>query len=308
MTRPVDPYCALLTDDASTVLEFAVNSFVAGTPTALATLLEIRGGGFRRLGAQMGVRADGAYCGFVSGGCTEAAVAAEALQALVVDQDRSVRFGAGSPYFDIVMPCGGGITVGIHVLRTADSLQSVLAALDRRAPAGLRYCPRTAVLQYLPGEVPTQWRADGFEVGYRPRARLVLYGRSIELDVTAQLARAAGFETYTSDGTKGIQAGGDIDEDCAVAILFHDIEREISALNAALSASPFYIGALGSGRSHERRVQRLDALGFTREDIARIKAPIGIYPGARDARSLALSVLADVGAARDRMLAYTKPE
>lgn len=55
---------------------------------------------------------------------------------------------------------------------------------------------------------------------------------------------------------------------------------------------------MGSQRTHLKRVQRLQNKGWSEKEIARIKAPIGIFPKARDAYSLALSVLADVAAAR----------
>ena len=89
-----------------------------------------------------------------------------------------------------------------------------------------------------------------------------------------------------------------IDPDTAVAVLQHDLDREIPLLEAALRASPFYIGALGSSRTHEKRVERLRQMGHSDESIARIKAPIGVFGRARDAQSLALSVIADIAASR----------
>jgi xanthine dehydrogenase accessory factor len=92
--------------------------------------------------------------------------------------------------------------------------------------------------------------------------------------------------------------GTQIDTQTAVILLSHDLHREMPVLQAALRAQPFYIGALGSYRTHQKRTQKLSEIGFAPSDIARIKAPIGIFPKARDARSLALSVLADVAAAQ----------
>jgi len=92
--------------------------------------------------------------------------------------------------------------------------------------------------------------------------------------------------------------GAQIDAQTAVILLSHDLHRELPVLQVALRARPFYIGALGSYRTHQKRTQKLGEIGFAPSDIARIKAPIGIFPKARDARSLALSVLADVAAAQ----------
>src|SRR5690606_16603641 len=106
----LEPRAAFLSDDAIDILAFAAQSMAEGHAAALVTLVEICGGAARAIGAQMAVREDGLYCGFVSGGCTEAAVAAEAVIALQKGLDRNLRLGEGSPFFDIVLPCGGGIT------------------------------------------------------------------------------------------------------------------------------------------------------------------------------------------------------
>ncbi len=79
----------------------------------------------------MVVREDGRYCGFVSGGCVEAA-AAEALEMMGSGRDREIRYGEGSPWFDIVLPCGGGITLTLHKLRSAQPLLAVLNRLEQK--------------------------------------------------------------------------------------------------------------------------------------------------------------------------------
>jgi xanthine dehydrogenase accessory factor len=299
--RPIDalptPEQAFLTDDSREVLRFALEALTSGRRAALITLVDIHGGAARPLGAQMAVREDGHYCGFVSGGCVESAAACEALEAIAAGADRSVRYGAGSPWFDIVLPCGGGITLSIHVLRTAQPLLAVLNSLEQRKPCGLLYLPRSQTLHPLPRLPQTRWHDDGFEWGYRPAAQVVVYGRSIEAQMTASLAKAAGFAVYTCEQFTPLDASR-IDADTALILLCHDLNRELPLLQAARNAAPFYLGALGSQRTHRQRVQKLRELGWSQQEIDRIKAPIGIFPKARDARSLALSVLADVAAAR----------
>ena len=109
------PEQAFLTDDHRTILRFAVEALMSGKGAVLVTLVEIRGGAARPLGAQMVVREDGRYCGFVSGGCVEAAAAFEALEMMGSGRDREIRYGEGSPWFDIVLPCGGGITLTLTI-------------------------------------------------------------------------------------------------------------------------------------------------------------------------------------------------
>lgn len=298
----VVPVVAMVTDRASDILRFAYESFAAGTPVALVTLVEIRGGAARPLGAHMAVRADGGYCGFVSGGCTEAAVASEAIAALRVGHDRFLKLGEGSPFFDIALPCGGGINVSIHVLREPHAVEIALSHLASRRPATLRYSPASQRLEFggtVKGEIG--WKDDVFETSYQPQTRLMLGGRSIELTTTVQVARAAGYDVGQVDqpmDPSDFAAG--IDEFTAVALLFHDLDRELPLLQGALTSKPFYIGALGSRRTHEKRSAALRKLGFGDADISKIKAPIGIFDNARDASSIALSVLADIAAARAR--------
>jgi xanthine dehydrogenase accessory factor len=250
----------------------------------------------------MTVREDGLYCGYVSGGCTEAAVAAEAMEAIAQGHDRYLHLGEGSAFFDITLPCGGGIKLAIHVLKESRALHEVLLALRHRQRIELGYDPSTQTLSTRPFETSTERQEDAFIVGYRPSPRLMLSGASIETEKTVQVAKAAGFEVHLDHGNERSPFDGAvIDTDTAVALLHHDLDRELPLLQVTLSAKPFYIGALGSSRTHQRRCDALRELGFEEEDIARIKAPIGLFGKARDAGSLALSVVADIAAARQRV-------
>lgn len=193
------PEQAFLTDDHRTILRFAVEALMSGKGAVLVTLVEIHGGAARPLGAQMVVREDGRYCGFVSGGCVEAAAAFEALEMMGSGRDREIRYGEGSPWFDIVLPCGGGITLTLHKLRSAQPLLAVLNRLEQRKPAGLRYDPQAQSLVCLPTQTRTGWNLNGFEVGFRPCVRLMIYGRSLEAQATASLAAATGYDSHIFD-------------------------------------------------------------------------------------------------------------
>lgn len=212
------PEQAFLTDDHRTILRFAVEALMSGKGAVLVTLVEIRGGAARPLGAQMVVREDGRYCGFVSGGCVEAAAAFEALEMMGSGRDREIRYGEGSPWFDIVLPCGGGITLTLHKLRSAQPLLAVLNRLEQRKPAGLRYDPQAQSLVCLPTQTRTGWNLNGFEVGFRPCVRLMIYGRSLEAQATASLAAATGYDSHIFDLFPA-SASAQIDTDTAVILL-----------------------------------------------------------------------------------------
>ena len=296
-TEIIAPARAMLTDDAIEVLRFAADAFERGKGAALVTLVEIRGGAARGLGSHMAVNGRGEYCGFVSGGCTEAAVAAEALEAISKGMDRFLRLGEGSPFFDIVLPCGGGITLAIHVIRETSTIRAVVNGISERRRVSMVYDPGVQRLFSGAEGAMTGWQPDGFVTAYRPQPRLMICGRSIEVEATARVAQAVGYEIARHDvgGHKQVDRNL-IDQDTAVILLLHDVDLEMPIFDVALAARPFYLGALGSSRTHARRSDALRERGFSEADIARIKAPIGLFGKARDSRSLALSVLSDVAA------------
>jgi xanthine dehydrogenase accessory factor len=93
-----------------------------------------------------------------------------------------------------------------------------------------------------------------------------------------------------------------LDRYTALLALTHDPKIDDPALDAALRSPAFYVGALGSKKTHARRVERLAGAGFGEGDIARIHAPIGLDIGAVSPAEIALSILAEIVATlrRDR--------
>jgi len=88
-----------------------------------------------------------------------------------------------------------------------------------------------------------------------------------------------------------------IDRYTGVCLLTHDPKIDDPALIAALRADCFYIGALGSRKTHARRVERMMAEGFSQEDLSRIHAPIGLDIGSVSPAEIAVSVLGEIIAA-----------
>jgi len=84
----------------------------------------------------------------------------------------------------------------------------------------------------------------------------------------------------------------------AIVALTHDPKLDDPALDRALRSESFFIGALGSRKTHAARLQRLAALGHAQDSLARIRGPVGLAIGARTAAEIALSILAELVAAR----------
>jgi len=89
----------------------------------------------------------------------------------------------------------------------------------------------------------------------------------------------------------------EVDARCAAVLLTHDPKIDDPALELLLRSPAYYIGALGSRRTHARRLERLAARGFTPAELARIQGPAGLPIGARTPAEIAVSVLAQLTAA-----------
>ena len=309
-------------DDPASVFSLLLDGAREGFSGALITITEINGGAPRSLGAQMAVLEDGRFCGYVSGGCVESAVATEAIRCIRAGADEVMRFGVGSPFIDIKLPCGGSIDVHVHVRPEATLLAEARRMLDLRAPfyVALRTSDGTTAL--VPGSAPrerSEWRDGVFCRHYHPLTQLVLIGEGHELVSLAQLGRAAGLpvrsfmtaeahrETVLRSGATVVPVNGGtlpelpVDPFTAIVFLLHDRFKESALLESALGYDPFYIGALGSRRTHATRVARLEAAGVGAERIARLRGPIGLYGPTRTSSALAISVLGEITEARMRL-------
>ena len=90
------------------------------------------------------------------------------------------------------------------------------------------------------------------------------------------------------------------DRRCAVVTLTHDPKLDDPALDAALRSKAFYVGALGSRRTHAGRLERLAAMGHDAASLARLRGPVGLPLGAVTAPEIALSIVAEMVAVRRR--------
>ncbi len=109
----------------------------------------------------------------------------------------------------------------------------------------------------------------------------------------AQAARFPGTQVSTDWPDEGLQAAN-LDARCAVVTLSHDPKIDDPALHVALKSPVFYVGSLGSKRTHAARLERLKTAGFDAEACARIHGPVGLSIGAQSPAEIAISVLAQM--------------
>lgn len=152
-----------------------------------------------------------------------------------------------------------------------------------------------------------------------PPARLVAIGAVHIAQALAPIAELVGFEMIvvdprtafaTPERFPGAQLFAEwpdvalprlqLDRYSAIALLTHDPRIDDQALVQALRADCFYIGALGSSKTHAKRLQRMRAEGFSERDFARIHAPIGLDIGAESPAEIAVAILGEIVAALRR--------
>ena len=158
--------------------------------------------------------------------------------------------------------------------------------------------------------------ANLFLTVHLPPSRLIVIGAVHISQALAPIAKVAGFDlaivdpraafasadrfpgvTLLAEWPEDVLPGLALDPFTAVAALTHDPKIDDGALAAALRAGCFYVGALGSRKTHAKRLERLRALGLDEASLSRIRAPIGLAIGAQSPAEIAVAILAEVIAA-----------
>ena len=297
--------------DASRILAFLQDELRQGKRACLVTVTGVTGASVRNPGANMAVSEDGHSIGSLSGGCIEQAVIAEALMAIEAGAPRQLSYGAGSPIIDIRLPCGGRVDLLLTPLCEKHSIDQLIARLESRMPASLLLPVEGATLGVEDGE--TGWYGEHFRVRYFPPLRLVVAGHGGTVGALVRQASPLGIDCHVvtpdrevaSDSKQGGATvrhlstlnepfGFELDRWTAIAFFFHDHDWETKLMAEALASPAFYIGAMGSNKTHAERSELLASIGVEQDSIERIAAPIGLIPSSRDPETLALSALAQI--------------
>jgi xanthine dehydrogenase accessory factor len=301
-----------LVDDVRPAL---VRAVAASRPIALATIVALDGGGPRPVGDQMSVTGN-EVCGFLSGGCLEADVAAHARELLAEGgAPRRLVYGQGSPWADIRLLCGSRIEILLERIAPDDpALAALLDLTQARRPAlwltdgERRACGPVAT-------APRAWQG-AFARAYDPRLRLIVMGADPTALAIAALGVQSGFETtlvrpkgpvepppipglaYSREEPADAFAAIGLDPWTAVAVASHEAALDHEGLVAALPSQAFYVGALGARRRLGDRRLGLVAAGIAASDIDRLRAPIGLDIGGKAPFEIAVAVLAEINALR----------
>lgn len=278
----------------------------------LAVITRVQGPSYRPVGALMAVFGDGTRIGSLSSGCVEQDVALHACAQLTAGAAKTLRYGRGSPFMDIQLPCGGGLEILLIPRPDRHVLRNIITNRAARRPCTIEIDTVTGALTFDPSGVAG---TDGtaFRLRFVPDLQFQIYGKGPEASTFAGLVHAAGYpnilqapdaETRDAVTAQGGQSRAlslhslpsklDADPWTAIILFFHDHDWEPPILRAALASDAFYIGAQGSQRARDTRLAQLEELGIDRATSARLFGPVGLIPSARDPGTLAVSVLAEI--------------
>jgi len=310
----------------------------AGHGVALATVVATWGSSPRPVGSQLAVREDGAFEGSVSGGCIEGDVVTEALATIRHDTFKLLEYGVSDEdAWRVGLACGGTVKVLVIPVSAdlAEQLKALQEARNQRRPAvllldlwgGKGQVALKGGESDAHGYLFSRERSgvstedpNLFVCRFQPPLRLFVIGAVHIAQFLAPLAAGQGFQVTIVDprdtwataerfpeidldrrwpSTALSEVG--LDQRTAVITLCHDPKLDDPALVEALKSDAFYIGSLGSTRTHAKRRQRLLAEGVSAENFERIHSPLGLDIGAETPAEIALSAMAEVISALRRL-------
>ena len=317
--------------DFDQIPEQALDWVYAGKGAVLATVIQTWGSAPRPIGSQLAINEDMEMAGSVSGGCVEGAVVEAAIDALEDGVPRILEYGVSDEEaFAVGLACGGAIHVLIEPIGVGQgpnvALLETLAAYraDRRAAAYL--VNTTTWERQIVGtdfdaiDLAPRFTSDksGFEGDWfvnihNPPLRMIVVGAVHIAQPLMQMARVAGYDAVLVDPRgafatearfpgerlihdwpdEALEAEG-LDARVAVVTLTHDPKLDDPAIKVAIASDAFYLGCLGSTRTHAKRVTRLKEAGFTDAQISKIHAPVGADIGSKTPAEIAISIMAEI--------------
>jgi xanthine dehydrogenase accessory factor len=291
----------------------------------LCTIVDAVGSSPRPVGSVMVTAGDGRQVGSVSGGCIEEDLL-ERLRAGEYSGERPelIEFGVSAEENErLGLPCGGRLTLLLQRLGDSDRgwLQQALAALERRQCILRRVDLLTGQTVVTPVEQFDVLAIDAQELRqcFGPRMRMLLVGAGQLAHKLAELGLAMDYEVIVTDpreqllrqwegpAVELVQGMPDdvireraSDGHSVVITLTHDPRIDDMALMEALGTDAWYVGALGSQRTTDKRLARLRQLELPEAQINRLHAPVGLDIGSKTPIEIAVAIMAQLTQLRRR--------
>lgn len=293
----------------------------------LGTITRTWGSAPRPVGAVVAVRDDGQIAGSVSGGCIEDDLVARMRETgLAAGAPQVVRYGvSGDEAARFGLPCGGTIELVMEPLGSRSRVEELLQRLDQgeRVRRELDMHSGTVALSTAGGADVVELSEQRLVSMHGPHWRLMLIGAGQMTQYLAGMALALDYQVLVCDPREeytehipGVQRVAGMPDDAVLAMapdahsaiiaLTHDPKLDDLALMEALRSPAFYVGAIGSRVNQAKRKQRLaEHFEMSEAQLARLHGPVGIKNGARTPPEIAVSILAELTAAR---YGWTIPE
>ena len=298
-------------DDVRPVL---AQARAAGRPAALATLYRVEGSAPRGPGAQMLFVGDAAS-GYFSGDCIEGDVAAHAREVLADGVPQRLHYGAGSPWFDIRLRCGGALHVLVERVLPDSPAAGALIANAARRQACIWRSDGIAQETVAAAEAPLlAWSDEPFVIARRfdPPRRIVVTGGDPGALALARLAGEAGYETILvrPDGPRepppfpvarylrlsppeALETLGP-DRWTAYVGATHEDEHDLPGCLAAVRGGAAYVAMIGARSRAPARLAALDRAGATPAELERLRLSPGIAGLGKAPWEVATGILAEV--------------
>jgi xanthine dehydrogenase accessory factor len=303
------------------VLKKADEWLRAGHRAVLGTIVRTWGSAPRPVGSLVAIRDDGLVAGSVSGGCIEDDLVERVRsRALATDRPQRVKYGVtAEDAFKFGLPCGGTLELVLEPLTAESRIDELLARVVEGRQTVRRLDMKTGRVTLAEGTGRDVLSAtdEALVTVHGPRLRLLAIGAGQLTHYLAQMALACDYAVTICDpreeyadgwlvpGTTLVRTMPDDtvvefkpDMNTAIVALTHDPKLDDLALMEALKSSAFYVGAIGSQKNQAARRRRLLEFGVTEAQLARLHGPVGLKNGARTPAEIAVSIMAELTAAK----------
>ena len=304
------------------VLRKSAEWLTAGKRVLLVTVVKTWGSSPRPPGALLAVREDGQVVGSVSGGCIEDDIVERSRrEGPYVTRPQTVTYGVSADDArKYGLPCGGTIQLVLEPLTAQSRIGELLDQVQAGWLVARTLDLDSAAVDLAPARANDGLVFDGqtLTTVHGPRYRILVIGAGQLSRYLAQIAVGLDFQVTVCDPREEYTETWDIpgvmlvttmpddtvlamklDERCAVVALTHDPKLDDLALMEALKSPSFYVGALGSRANNAKRRKRLEEFDLLPEQIERLHGPIGLYIGSRTPPEIAISILAEIIAAKN---------
>lgn len=289
-----------------------------GKQVCLATVINTWGSAPCPIGSHMIINDDKGFEGSVSGGCIEGSVIQESLNLLndQTQKGKTLKFSvAQDTAWEVGLSCGGEISIYICKL---DGSEDIYKKIDQREQFGILFDlvnhKHSFENNHSQNDQKTSLRDfQFFYRSYNAEYRMIVIGAVHVSQYLLEMSKMLDIETVIIDprryfsstvrfkGANLIQKWPnevlkekDLDAQTALITLTHDPKIDDEALCIGLKSNAFYIGSLGSRKTHDQRLVRLREKGFSDAELNRIHAPIGLKIGGKSPAEIALSIISQV--------------